>query len=622
MSFPAPRNDSGINPDYPRPQLVRSDWQSLNGTWDFDFDDEMAEPGYSAPLGHQIVVPFPPESPASGIGKLGFHPVVWYRRIVRAADLSAAGYTAGKRLILHFGAVDYRAEVWGGDSFLGRHEGGHTPFSFDVTEHAATGQDWAITVRAEDDPTDVGQPRGKQDWALEPHGIWYERTSGIWQSVWLEAVPDVFISSVAWLPDVPAGTVQVEVELSDRPDIGAQLSVDLLYDGSIVGRAVWDATDARSKAVVTLARQSNGQAYENLLWSPEQPRLLDAIVSMENNGVVGDRVNSYLGLRSVGTSRGYFILNDRPYFVRSVLAQGYWPESHLAAPSSTALRREVELAKELGFNAVRVHQKIEDPRFLMWADRLGLLVWEEAPSHFEFSTTAVRRLVTEWTDVVLRDRSHPCIVTWVPLNESWGVQHISHDPAQLSYAQALYHLTKALDPTRPVVSNDGWEHADSDIMTIHDYATTGPELAANYTDRSALEEVLEGLGPVGRRMRLLGEGRRDQPVMVTEFGGISLAPEDGTVQDRVDGWGYATTRSPQQFEGSVRELFRALQSSPVLAGFCYTQLTDTRQEANGLTDAQRVPKIEATVIRMIVLGADVDTSSHRRPKAPAEQAHS
>ena len=624
MSIATPRDDAGPSADYPRPQLVRREWHSLNGTWFFSYGEELTGSGHSAEFTREIAVPFPPESPASGVGQRGFHPVVWYRRTVRSADATAAGYTQGKRLMLHFGAVDYRAEVWGGDTLLGRHEGGHTPFSFDVTELAASGQDWAVTVRAEDDPTDVGQPRGKQDWMAEPHGIWYERTTGIWQTVWLEAVPDVYVLSLAWASDVPRGTVQVDVELSRRPQTATQLAIELSYAGEFVGRAVWDATDARSTAVITLSRQSNGQAYEDLLWSPEKPRLLDATVSVERSGIVEDRVTSYLGLRSVGTSRGYFTLNDRPYFVRSVLAQGYWAESHLAAPNSEALRREVELAKELGFNAVRVHQKVEDPRFLMWADRLGLLVWEEAPSHFEFSTTAVRRLIMEWTDVILRDRSHPCIVTWVPLNESWGVQHISHDSAQLAYAQTLFHLTKALDPSRPVISNDGWEHAESDIMTIHDYAVTGPELAANYVDKAALEEILDGLGPLGRKMRLLDHDRRDQPVMVTEFGGISLATagEDGGEQDTVEGWGYATTRSAQEFQDTISELFRALQSSPVLAGFCYTQLADTRQEVNGLADAQRRPKIAAAAIRAIVVGADVDTSAHRRPKVPAEQAHS
>ena len=238
----------------------------------------------------------------------------------------------------------------------------------------------------------------------------------------------------------------------------------------------------------------------------------------------------------------------------------------------------------------------------------------ENASAYEFSVTAVERMTREWLDIIRRDISHPCIVTWVPLNESWGVQHIAHQGAQLHYAQALYHLTKALDPSRPVVSNDGWEHADSDLWTIHDYSLTGAELAANYADPEAVQQLLSGIGPLGRRMRLLSTPDRGQPVIVSEFGGISYAPEhpDPT-------WGYLTAHQPAELEQLLQEQFEALQSSPVLAGFCYTQLTDTLQEANGLTDAWREPKLPAATIRHIVLGESVDTSTHRRPKKPVEQ---
>ncbi|SED77052.1 glycoside hydrolase family 2 protein [Ruania alba] len=603
--------------DYPRPQVVRASWMSLDGSWEFGYDDDFTE-AFPARLERQIVVPFPPESPASGVGERGFHPVVWYRRTLSPDELATAGWRAdGDRLVLHFGAVDYRADVWVNDSLAGRHEGGHSPFSFDITDLLTTDRDVVITVRAEDDPLDVGQPRGKQDWQEEPHGIWYERTTGIWQPVWLEAVPVEHIGRLSWSSDLPRASVTLELELARRPHAPVTVDVSLSYEGAVLGTAQWRTGEPRSTQVISLPRQTNGQAYESLLWTPESPRLLEALVEVTDASGQVDTVSSYLGLRSVGTDGGHFVLNDRPYYVRSVLGQGYWPESHLAAPSSGALRAEVALTKSLGFNAIRLHQKVEDPRFLMWADRLGLMVWEEAPSHFEFSSTAVTRLTREWSDVVLRDRSHPSIVTWVPLNESWGVQHISHDFAQLDYAQALYHLTKALDPTRPVISNDGWEHAESDIMTIHDYAITGPELAACYTDAPALESVLSGLGPLGRRMRLLASASRTAPVMVSEFGGISFAPshDDGTA------WGYGTAASGEEFESIVRELFTALQSSPVLAGFCYTQLVDTRQESNGLADAHRTPKLAPEVIAAIVRGDTVDTSGHRRPRKPAEQPH-
>lgn len=602
---------------YPRPQLVREHWQSLDGTWEFAFDEEL--PGdVDQPFPREIVVPFPPESPASGINDPRFHPVLWYRRTVTTAEISAAGWTAsGDRMLLHFGAVDYRSEVWIDGCLVGRHEGGHTPFEFDITGYVRVGEPFTITVRAEDDPLDVGQPRGKQDWQETPHGIWYERTSGIWQPVWLEAVAETHITSLTWSCDLTRATVSVALELNSRPSSARRVSVRLSYAGELLAAVEFLSIEPRSEMTISLPRQTNGQAYEALLWTPETPRLIEADITVSgDDGHAVDRVASYLGLRSVGTAHGYFLLNDRPYFVRAVLGQGYWPESHLAAPSAAALRREVELTKSFGFNAIRLHQKVEDPRLLMWADRLGLLVWEEAASHFEFSPAAVSRLMSEWTQVVLRDRSHPSIVTWVPLNESWGVQHISHDSAQLDYAQALYHLTKALDPSRPVISNDGWEHARSDIMTIHDYAVTGPELAANYRDNATLEAVLEGIGPLGRRMRLLPGPSRQEPVMVSEFGGISYAPSrDGAA------WGYATAHTSEHFAAVVTELFTALQNSPVLAGFCYTQLADTRQEANGLADAARTPKLDPELVAFIVRGDGVDTSAHGRPKTPVEQPH-
>jgi hypothetical protein len=369
--------------------------------------------------------------------------------------------------------------------------------------------------------------------------------------------------------------------------------------------------------VIALPHQANGQAYERLLWSPEHPRLVDATVQVRTGSGDTDVVASYFGLRSAGWADGHFLLNDRPYYVRGVLEQGYWPDSHLAAPSAAALREEVQLAKDLGFNTVRLHEKVEDPRYLYWADRLGILVWGEKASAFEFSATAIERTTREWMEILRRDLSHPSVVTWVPLNESWGVQQISHDPAQLAYARALLHLTKALDPSRPVVSNDGWEHAESDIWSIHDYSTTGDELASSYDSAETVHALMAGVGPLGRRMRLVDSSDRGQPVIVSEFGGISYAP---THSDSP--WGYLTAHDSAEFEKLLREQFQALQSSPILAGFCYTQLTDTLQEANGLTDPQRRPKLPIQAIRDIVLGESVDTTSHRRPRQPIEQPSS
>lgn len=585
---------------YPRPQLLRAEWFDLSGEWEFRHDDD--DVGRNAgwwrggvEFDRRIVVPYPPESPLSGIHATGFHPVVWYRRMLAPHEIAASGYHGEGRVLLHFGAVDYRAAVWANGHLVGEHEGGQTPFAVDITEHL--GDEVAIVVRAEDDPRDVAQPRGKQDWLEEPHVIWYHRTTGIWQPVWLESVPELHVRSLAWSCDLPAACVDLELELSGRPGHPVRVRVALASGDTELAEVLTVTAEPRSRVRLHLPQQSNGQAYERLLWSPEQPNLLDARVTVERDGAVIDEVSSYLGLRSVGVRGARFMLNDRPVFVRSVLEQGYWPESHLAAPSAAALREEVRLIKELGFNAARIHEKAEDPRLLFWADRLGLMIWGELGSAFEFSTAAVSRTLHEWTDVVLRDRSHPSIVTWVPLNESWGVQHIAHDPAQLSFARALYHATKALDPTRPVISNDGWEHAESDLLTIHDYAGSGDALRRSYADRSSIDAMLTGLGPAGRRLGLVDAALDGLPVMVTEFGGVSFAP--GADEEA---WGYSTATSAEQFERLLRELIGALNDSEVLAGFCYTQLTDTRQETNGLTDEHRKPKLPAATIRSIVTG--------------------
>jgi beta-galactosidase/beta-glucuronidase len=599
---------STLDGTYPRPQLVRERWCDLGGVWAFAYDDAdegVAQSWFADGAGdrfdREIVVPFPPESPSSGIGDTGFHPVVWYLRAIGATELDAIGVgDDAPRVILHFGAVDYRAKVWVGGRFAGEHEGGGSPFSFDVTELlAAVGPDAggagvAIVVRAEDDPADLSQPRGKQDWHREPHSIWYHRTTGIWQPVWLEAAPSVAIERIHWTPDLVAGTVEARIRLNRPAPDDAELSVALTYQGRPLGSVTVPAAGRTVEATVPLPQQRNGQAYEELLWSPEHPRLVDAVVSLG-----ADTVRSYLGLRSAAVARGRFLLNDRPYYVRSVLNQGYWPASHLAAPSVEGLRAEAQLIKDLGFNAARLHQKYEDPRFLFFADTLGLLIWGETPAAYEFTPTAVNRTVREWADIVDRDYSHPSIVTWVPLNESWGVQHLAHDGRMREFAASLVSLTKALDPTRPVISNDGWEHVGSDILSIHDYEASGEVVAARYGSAEAIDALFDGLGPAGRRMLVQGERDLQAPVMLTEFGGVSFVDR----AHEVDGaWGYSAASSPEDFAERVGALLAATHASPVLAGFCYTQLADTGQETNGLVTDDRRPKAPIERLRAMVLG--------------------
>ena len=426
-------------------------------------------------FGRTIRVPYPPESPASGIGETGFHPIVWYRRVFTAAPSSGH-----ERLLLHFGAVDYRAQVWLNGRLVVSHEGGHTPFQADITEALGTGEEQVLVVRAEDQPEDLAQPRGKQDWREVPHEIWYHRTTGIWQPVWLEWVRRYSIERVRWTADLRHRRLGLAVRVDRREREPLSLRVRISLRGQLLADEVSLVLGTEVDRQIALDAGSLSMEGKSLLWSPEHPNLLDAVLTLQVGDRVVDQVRSYAGLRDVGVDNGRFTLNGHPYFLRLALEQGYWPESHLAAPSGEALRREVALAKQAGFNGVRIHQKVEDPRFLYWCDRLGLLVWGEMANAYVFTPTAVERTAREWLEVVARDYSHPCIVAWVPLNESWGVPDLGTDPAQQHYARALYALTKALDPTRPAFANDGWEYVAGDICGIHDYSFDGAVLRERY----------------------------------------------------------------------------------------------------------------------------------------------
>ena len=588
---------------YPRPQMVRPRWADLGGAWEFEYDDDDSgiEDGWIAgrTLSRTITVPYPPESSASGIGDTGFHCVMWYRRIVTEQEIAATGHATGRMLVLHFGAVDYRADVWINGTHVAHHEGGHTPFAAHVRD---PGSGFEIVVRVEDDPHDLTQPRGKQDWSEQRHVVWYDRTSGIWQPVWMESVPRQHVVHLAWRPDVAQASTNFTLEVAERPLPGTRITVTLRRGDEPLAEQTFTITEPRTETVFAVASLRNGQALEDYLWSPEHPVLVDATIELEAPGAEIDVVTSYFGFRELGVGDGRFLLNRRPYEIRGVLSQGYWPQTHLASPGSDSLRAEVELIRELGFTSVRMHQKIEDPRFLYWADRLGLLVWEELPSAYEFSATASTRLIAEWTEVIRRDSSHPSIVAWVPFNESWGVQHVASDPAQQQLVRALYHLTKSLDGTRLVISNDGWEHIQSDLVTIHDYENSPTGLRESYGTDASIRRSLDGIAPNGRQV-LVGSDEEKaytaaRPVVLSEFGGVSIRPTN----DRA--WGYEIVESNNHLEEHLEALFAVIRGTESLAGWCYTQLTDTAQETNGLADEHRVPKLPAERIRAIVVGTD------------------
>lgn len=582
---------------HPRPQLARPGWTNLSGPWQFAFDDEdvgLNQDWLNRPevFDRTINVPFPPESPASGIGDTAPHRVVWYRRTfkVTAED--------NQRCLLHFGAVDYQAQVWVNGYLVAQHEGGHTPFEADISQVLRRdNSEQVVVVRAFDQPFDLTQPRGKQYWEKEPRRIWYHRTTGIWQPVWLELVGQIYITEIRWTPDLNRGLLGLQVRLNQVPSKPLNLHLRLSVDSVLLADDIYlfDSLEVRRK--IALETHELTMSRERVLWSPEFPNLIEATIQLREGSQTLDEVYSYAGLRSVGFANGRFLLNGRPYYIRSVLEQGYWPESHLAAPNEAALRREVELAKELGFNCIRIHQKVEDPRFLYWCDRLGLLVWGEMANAYVFSATAIEKFTREWLDVVRRDYSHPCIITWVPLNESWGVPNLEQDSMQRSYVKALYNLTHALDGTRPVIGNDGWEHVVGDVWGIHDYAPSGSIIRERYGSAEAVKQALAQTQPHYRNLILPENTHKGEPVMLTEVGGFSLSPGQGEAW-----WGYATAHDNESFLAKYTDLIQAILDCPTITGFCYTQLTDTGQETNGLLRADRTSKLDPKAIKAVTAG--------------------
>lgn len=566
---------------YPRPQMARHGWISLNGPWDFALDRAGA---WSNPADvawtQRIQVPFAPEAPASGIGDTSFFRVCWYRRSV-----AVPARPPDARLLLHFGAVDYDATVWANGHLLGTHRGGYTPFSFDASGCVLNSEDLEIIVRAEDDPLDLEKPRGKQDWQLQPHSIWYHRTSGIWQTVWMEVVPSTGIESVRWTSNLERWEVALEAWLGGVRREKLRLRVHLSCRGNTLADDTYAVINGAVHRRIAFSDPGIDDYRNELLWSPESPTLIKADLQLwAGRREMLDAVSSYTALRSIATQRERVVLNNRPYPLRLVLDQGYWPVGGLTAPGDSAFRADVEIAKRMGFNGVRKHQKLEDPRYLYWADVLGLLVWEEMPSAYRFTRESVERVTNEWTAAIARDYSHPCIMAWVPINESWGVPNLPDNPAERHYVQALYHLTRTLDPTRPVIGNDGWESVATDIIGIHDYDHDPERMKRRYDAAHEIPRIFKRERPGGRLLVLEGHAHAELPIVLSEFGGIALTTSDAS-------WGYSRVSTPTELAERYEELMRAVHSIGMFSGFCYTQFADTYQEANGLVFANREPKI-------------------------------
>jgi beta-galactosidase/beta-glucuronidase len=571
-------------PEYPQPQFQRADWQTLNGEWQFEFDDKNAglDENWGAgsrTFSRRITVPFAFESKLSGIGDTSFHPWVWYRRTI---DIPQSW--KGRRILLRFGAVDYHATVWVNGQKAGEHEGGHTPFALDVTPLLKSGGN-TVTVRAFDPPTDRYIPRGKQYWEPQSRSIFYTRTSGIWQPVWIEAVGESYLETVRITPTLD-GTVRFDARVL-RPQPNLELVARIKYR---------DAEIATASAPVSGPRATIGAVVMTpRLWSVGSPNLYDVTFELRAGGTTLDRVSSYFGFREIGVEGNRMTLNRRPIYIKMVLDQGYWPDGILTPPTDEAIQYDIRVAKEMGFNGARKHQKVEDQRFLYWADRMGFLVSGEMANAYLFDDQYVGRFTREWLDAVERDYNHPSIVMWVPINESWGVPNL-RDPRQANHLKSLYTMTRSLDATRPVIDNDGWEHTDmTDLFAIHDYAGRGEQLYEKYKDLGKPGvPVPDNAFPV----LIPGYKYNGTPVLLSEFGGIAFIPPGHQVPK--ESWGYSgVEKTPEAALARLRGLYEAIAKIPAFGGLCYTQLTDVEQEVNGLLTYDRKMKFEAKEIKAI-----------------------
>ena len=557
-------------PEYPRPQFVREGWMNLNGTWQFEIDhgDTGRKRGLveKKKLDGEILVPFCPESRLSGVGYTDFMRAVWYKR-----SFTLPGEAAGKRVILHFGAVDYLCEVWVNGVSVGTHKGGYNSFCFDITDALCEGEN-ELTVCAQDDTRSPHQPSGKQSGRYESYGCFYTRTTGIWQTVWLEWVNPCYMKEIYLTPHAKEGTVTVRVVTSEPCVLTAAAS----YKGAPMGKASAQSDGCAAEVTIALC--------EKHLWNVGEPELYDLKLALCKDGEPVDQLDSYFGLRSVWFDGMKLMINDRPVFQRLVLDQGFYPDGIYTAPTDEALKGDIELSMAMGFNGARLHEKVFEARFLYHADHLGYLCWGEMANwgldHSE--DCALADFLNDWIPAVKRDFSAPSIIGWCPFNETWDQNHRAQRDDVL---RMTYRITKAMDPTRPCIDTSGNFHVETDVFDVHDYEQD-PEKFASYYHAGA--ELLYD------RFHERQSYKPGLPVFVSEYGGIWWSDTDK------DGWGYGErVKSREEFLARYKGLTDTLLDNPDHCGFCYTQLTDVEQEQNGLYTYNRTPKFPPEVIRAI-----------------------
>lgn len=576
-------------PEYPRPQFERSQWVNLNGTWNFEFD--FGESGKdrslqkAEQLSQQITVPFCPESKLSGVAHTDFINCLWYQR-----KLSIPADWSGKKILLNFGAVDYYTEIYIDGEFVQSHWGGSSSFSADITRFVKSGQTHNLVLQVKDDLRSGKQTGGKQCTNFYSGGCSYTRVTGIWQTVWMEAVDKKGLKTAVVRPDIDQKQLIITPEFYQESNNTLEI---VLKDG--------DKTVAKKSVTCSNSSTIILPVKNMKLWSPENPFLYDLVYQVKDQqGNIIDEVKSYAGMRKVHTADGIFYLNNEPYFQRLVLDQGYYPDGVWTAPSDEALKNDIVLGKEAGFNGARLHQKVFEERYYYWADKLGYLTWGESASWVMDinDELAVRNYIGEWTEVVARDRNHPSLVTWTPFNETWG----SREGVYPRLIRDIYHITKSIDPTRPINDASGDDHILTDIWSVHNYEQDGSKLAEQL-------EFKEGKEPYrnsrDKKFLAVYEG---QPYMVDEFGGIGWM----SAEERKNSWGYGNIpQTPEEFYTRLESQVKALKDTKHVMGFCYTQLTDVEQEKNGIYYYNRTPKLDMKRIKAIF---ELIPSSHTNLK--------
>lgn len=558
-------------PEYPRPQFVRPGWMNLNGIWQFEIDHGASGRARGLvekeELNSRILVPFCPESDLSGVGYKDFMLAVWYRR-----TFTLPREATGKRVLLHFGAVDYKCEAWVNGQSVGVHEGGYASFAFEITSVLKEGEN-TLVICADDDQRHGRQPYGKQCYDYHSCGCSYTRTTGIWQTVWLEWVPEVFIKSTRMIPDAANGSIYVDA-LIDGNALGGTLKACASFEGQPAGCAETKVDGNHAKLTL--------KVDDPKLWTVGEPNLYDLKLTLCKGEQILDAVDSYFGLRTISFDGKKCLLNGKPVFQRLILDQGFYPDGIYTAPTDEALKHDIEMSMAMGFNGARLHQKVFEQRFLYWADKLGYICWGEMPSwgiepsHPHTMTIFLR----EWLEVVERDFNAPSIVGWCPYNEVWKE---SNEGLRELTLQMTYRTTKAMDPSRPCIDTSGGYHAETDIYDTHDYEQDPEIYAKRYQPGAELYDQF------ARHQHYDGK----LPMFVSEYGGIRWT-------DDASGWGYGKgPESAEEFISRYKGLTEALLGNPEHMGFCYTQLTDVEQEQNGLYTYQRVAKFPPEVIAAI-----------------------